>query len=182
MYVMKKLLSLLFLASAVVMANAQTNWKLAEGSKVTFVIKNAGFNVDGKFGGLSTTITFDKQNPTSAGLRATVQTATIDTDNGMRDGHLKKEEYFDVAKHPTIIIQSTSITRGAGNDQYKGIFNVTIKGVTKQVTIPFTFTTNGSTGKFSGSFTINRRDFKVGGSSWILSDKATVTLDVSVTG
>jgi polyisoprenoid-binding protein YceI len=61
---------------------------------------------------------------------------------------------------------------GKENNRFIGYFKLTIKGITKDITVPFTFENN----VFKGSFTIDRRQFKVGGNSFILSDNVKVDL------
>lgn len=173
---MRKVLITLFLNLLLFSVQAQTEWKLARGSTVTFVIKNAKLKVDGKLEGLQTVIKFDGQNLSTSSIEASVQTQTINTDNATRDGHLRKEEYFDVVKYPKISIKSVSFSKSGNN--YKGKFKLTIKGVTKEIEIPFTYTENIGSADFKGSFTINRLDYKVGESSWILSDNLIISLNI----
>lgn len=158
---------------------AQTEWKLATGSTVTFVIKNAGLKVDGKLEGLQTTIKFDSPNLATSSIEASLETTTINTDNKTRDGHLRKEDYFDVAKYPKMSIKSVSFSKDGSN--YKGKFKLTIKGVTKEIEIPFSYIENGNSATFKGSFTINRLDYKVGGSSWVMSDNVIISLNILAT-
>jgi polyisoprenoid-binding protein YceI len=158
---------------------AQTEWKLATGSTVTFVIKNAGLKVDGKLEGLQTTIKFDSPNLATSSIEASVETTTVNTDNKTRDGHLKKEEYFDVAKFPKMSIKSVIFSKDGNN--YKGKFKLTIKGVTKEIEIPFSYIENGNSATFKGSFTINRLDYKVGGNSWVMADNVIISLNILAT-
>ncbi|WP_158828872.1 YceI family protein [Mucilaginibacter lacusdianchii] len=146
-------------------------------SSVTYEIKNMGIKTDGKFGGLQANIRFDKAKLDSSSIDASIDVTTIDSDNAMRDNHLKAEDYFDVAKYPRITMKSTSFKHKGGNN-FVGIFNITIKGKTKAVEVPFTYTESGSIGLFKGSFKINRRDYGVGGNSMVLADEATILLSV----
>ena len=113
------------------------SWKI-KSSAITFTIKNAGITVDGSFSNLVADIKFDQLKPEEGNIKATVDSKTINTNNSMRDGHLSKPEYFDVEKFPNINLQSTKIAR-TGPITYNGTFNLTMKGVTKEVVIPFTF-------------------------------------------
>ena len=174
----KQLILLAALALLTVPALAQTVWKPTKAS-VSFTIKNAGFTVDGSFGGFAGTLSFDPAMPEKSKLSASVETASINTGNGTRDGHLRKADYFDVAAHPRISLTSVSIEKKGGNN-YSGVFDLTIKGITRRVTIPFTFAQTGNTGQFTGSFSINRLDYKVGKSSFLLSDEVKLTLNVPV--
>ncbi|MGD1839460.1 MAG: YceI family protein [Thermonemataceae bacterium] len=151
---------------------AQTVWKVQD-SQVSFKIKNAGFWVDGSFKGLEAVIQFDPKT-LKGNILASIDASTIDTDNNARDKHLREEDYFHVEKYPKITMKASRFARSKSGN-YIGYFSVTIKNTTKEVTVPFTF--DGKTMK--GYFTIDRRDFGVGGNSIILSDKA--KLDITVT-
>lgn len=135
-------------------------------------------NVNGSFLGLNAKINFDPSKNAGNSIQASVEAKTIDTDNTTRNGHLKKEEYFDVEKYPKLTLVSTFF--GKDKDVFRGYFNVTIKDKTKAITIPFTFTEKTGKATFKGSFILNRLDFGVGESSIILSDNVTVTLEVNV--
>lgn len=149
------------------------------GSSVKFVIKNFGLSVDGSFKGLQGKISFSPENLSAAVFNVSVDAATVNTGNGSRDGHLKKDDYFDVAKYPTINFTSTKITTGSKQGEYTMNGTVTIKGISKPVSFPFVVSTAASGNIFSGQFKINRRNFKVGGNSLVLSDDVTLTLNVS---
>ena len=73
-----------------------------EGSKLHFVIKNIGINTGGDIAGMKGKIKFNARQISSSLFDVTVAVNTIDTDNGRRDGHLKKDDYFDAEKYPTI--------------------------------------------------------------------------------
>ena len=147
-------------------------------SNITFKIKNAGFTVDGKFGSVTGSIQFDATKNSGNKIEASIDANTIDTDNSTRNGHLKKEEYFYVDKFPKISMSTTTITKEA-NGQFKGLFTLNIKGISKIVPVLFTVTEQEEKAKFTGSFTINRLDYTVGSSSFILSDNVTINLDVT---
>jgi len=139
---------------------------------VTFNIKNFGINTKGSFKGLKGTIKWDAANPSNSLFNVSVDVSTINTGIELRDKDLQKENYFNAAKYSTINFVSTSVntTNATGN--------LTIKGVTKQITIPFTVTPSGNGYMFQGNFSISRKDFGVGGGSVVLSDHVDVSLKV----
>lgn len=147
-------------------------------SKVHFVIKNFGIKTGGDFTGLKGSIKFNPTNYASAVFDVTVDAGTIDTDNSSRDGHLKKEEYFDAATYKTIIFKSTKVLLSKTAGRFYMYANITIKGVTKPVEFGFSATPKNGGYVFDGEFKINRRDFGVGGSSVSLSDNLIVSLSV----
>ena len=149
-----------------------------EGSKVHFVIKNFGIKIGGDLTGLKGTIKFDPNNLTGWAFDITVDPATINTDNSSRDGHLRKSDYFDVKKYPTIHIVSTKIAATNKPGIYLLNADLTIKGITKPIS--FTFKVNRLSGGylFIGEFPMNRRDFDVGGDSISMADILKVSLSV----
>ena len=176
---MKQLFILTIAIFLTVFGFAQRYVPKNEGSSVTFAIKNFGLTVNGSFKGLQGSIAFNPANLSIAKFNVTVNAGTVNTGNGSRDGHLKKAEYFNSATFPKISIVSAKITNGskAGSYLFEGI--ATIKGTAKNISFPFTAVAANDGYQFEGSFKINRRDFKVGGSSLVLADVLTVNLKVA---
>ena len=136
-----------------------------------------GFNTTGAMGGVQATILFEPAKLDGSSIEASADVTTINTDNDMRDEHLKSDSYFDVAKYPKITMKSVSLKHKSGNN-YDGQFSVTIKDKTKTLDIPFTYTDNGSTAVFNGILKLKRTDFGIGGSSMVMSNDVTVTINV----
>ena len=154
---------------------AALSWKINSAeAKVTFVIKNAGLNVEGGFSGLTGSVNFDPANPSSGKITASIATNTINTGINMRDKDLRTHHYLDVEKYPKISFTSTSISKTSNGYSATGKF--TIKDVTKTVTIPFTFDNN----VFKGKITIDRRDYHVGKNSWIMGDDVKISFEIPV--
>lgn len=137
-----------------------------EGSSIKFKIKNFGFETGGSFTGLKGTVSFDPGDVKKDSLDLSVDANTINTDNSMRDGHLRKEDYFDVQNYPRIRFVSTSVTVDR-NAHFTATGKLTIKNTTREISIPFTATPKDGGYIFTGEFKLNRRDFQVGGSSTI---------------
>ena len=174
---MKKIyLTLLGIMSFLSVVAQSQAWKVTN-SKITFKIKNAGLTVDGSFKGLEANIHFDPAKAYGNKIEASIDVKTINTSIDARDKHLKKEEYFDADKFPRISMTATSFSKG-DDGKFKGFFNVTIKGNTKTVPVIFTFTETNGKATFMGTFKINRLDFKVGESSWVMSDDVNITIVV----
>jgi polyisoprenoid-binding protein YceI len=155
-----------------------TSYKV-KSSAITFKIKNAGITVDGSFSGLEADIKFNPLKPEESSIKASVASTTVNTGNNMRDGHLRKPEYFDVAKYPRITLQSVKIEK-TGPITFNGTFKLTMKNVTKDVMIPFMFMKTADKTTLKGSFNLNRLDYGVGESSMTLSDNASITLVVEL--
>ena len=160
-------------------ATSQTYFPVDSSSQVKFVIKNFGIGVDGSFHHLKGTVIFNPDNLKASSFNVTVDASTVNTGNGSRDGHLKKESYFDVAKYPKISFVSSIIEKT--NSGYLVTGSFTIKGKSKVVAIPFSAVAKTNGYVFNGQIQINRRDFGVGGSSFILSDNLVLTLNIFAT-
>jgi len=174
---MAQLIVSLFLFCSLHLA-AQNYTPADAGSDVKFTIKNFGLNVNGSFTGLQGKIIFDPVKPATASFAVSVDAGTVNTGNGSRDKHLKKDDYFNVASYPKLSFVSTKVTASGKLGVYTIEGNLTIKGKSKMVSFPFTATTAAGGYQFSGQLKINRRDFKVGGGSLVLSDELTVSLHI----
>ena len=173
---LKRTLFLLSFFVGLASVQAQTYKPVGEKSAIKFSIKNFGIATGGDFKGLEGNIEFDPANPSKIAFDVSVDANTVNTDNDSRDGHLRKEEYFDVAKHPKITFKSEKVAgKGSG---FTVTGQLSIKGVTKTVSFPFTAVARDEGVHFEGNFKINRRDFNVGGNSMVLGDEVTVTLSV----
>lgn len=148
-----------------------------QGSTVQFTIQNFGFDVTGSFKGLNGTIDFDRDKPGAARFDVEIDAAGINTDNSLRDEHLRGESYFDVKKYPNIRLQSVKIEAGNKPGSYLLQGKLTIKNNTQNVSFPFTATPVADGYRFTGTFRIKRKDFSVGGTSTI-SDELEVNLNI----
>mgnify|MGYP001809716046 CR=1 FL=1 len=176
MKVLSFIIALLLLNSSVF---AQKFTPIDAESKVSFVIKNFGIKVDGQLKGIKGSINFDPSELNNSNFNVSVNANTINTDNTARDNHLKKADYFHVEQFPLISFVSSKISQRATTGQYKVAGNLTIKGITKAIEFEFTANPTSKGYQFKGAFTINRREFKVGGNSLPLSDNLTVNLDIT---
>ncbi|HEY0787607.1 MAG TPA: YceI family protein [Thermoanaerobaculia bacterium] len=149
------------------------------GSSVTFAVRNAGAVVDGKLGNLTADIAFDPAALEASSIRATVDTASVRTGIALRDRHLRSCDYFCAGQHPKILMESRGF-EALGGDRYRGAFDLTIRGTKQRVEVPFTFRSDGATGRFSGEITIDRTHFGVGGKSMFVASDVAVRVDVNV--
>ncbi len=174
---MKKILIFVFCVSISGSGFSQT-WQPIM-AVVGFSVKMFGVGVEGKFKGLAANIKFDPDNLASSSVFATVDASTLDTDNTLRNRHLReKEDFFEVAKYPKITMKSTKIEKAANG--YIGYFDMTIKSVTKPLKVPFTFSSANNKATFNGNFTINRRDWAIGGNTLGMANEVTINLTVNV--
>lgn len=147
------------------------------GSSIQFKIRNLGFNVNGSFSGLDGSIRFNPDSLAVSNFDVSVDANSINTDNNMRDNHLRNDSYFDVKNYPRIHFVSTKIAPSNKKETWIMFGNLTIKNKTKEISFPFTAIPSMEGYQFKGAFKLNRRDFGVGGGSTI-SDELELLLSV----
>jgi polyisoprenoid-binding protein YceI len=165
---MKKITVLAIALLASVASYAQ-KWTVDKAhAKMTFTVTHLMMSeVDGVFKSFDATITSSKEDFSDAVFELTADMKQVSTNQEMRDGHLQKDDMFDTAKFPTMTFKSTSITP-AGAKKYKLVGNLTLKGVTKPVTLDLTLVGTGTNrqGKklvgFKVAGSVKRTDFGVG--------------------
>lgn len=145
-------------------------------SVVQFRIKNFGASVEGSFKGLKGTIQFDSKSPEQCKINLSLTVSTIDTGINLRNNHLKKVEYFDVANYPLLSFESSKISR-QGN-QWMVTGKLKIKTTVKEITFPFKVIQEKDGIRFMGEFKIDRTDYGVGGNSFSMSDDVTVSFNL----
>ena len=111
-------------------------------TNVGFQVRHIFTNVSGKFTDFAGTIQVDRAKPESSSVEFTIQATSIDTSEPRRDQHLRSADFFDVANHPTITFKSTSL-KANGKDSWLVTGDLTLRGVTKQVTLPVTLLGEG---------------------------------------
>jgi polyisoprenoid-binding protein YceI len=160
-------------------------------SRIGFVARHAMVTkVRGSFNEFEGSGYFDPDDPSKSSLQLTVQADSIDTRTADRDAHLRSNDFFDMEKYPQITFASTSV-EAVGDDLYRVTGDLTIKDVTKPVTIDFEY---GGTAVdpfgnhrlgLEGSVVVNRKDW---GLNWnapldtggvLVSEKVTLEFEVS---
>ena len=160
---MKKFNLLLALVAVGSAAVAQTTWNIDNvHSKIGFSVSHmAVAETEGKFNDYQGTVVTKANDFNGAEVSFSAKTASIDTDNEKRDGHLKSADFFDAEKYPEISFKGNLKKDGS---KYKLVGNLTMHGVTKPVEFAVTGGNTVDTGrgiksgfKFTG--TINRKDY-----------------------
>ncbi|MEQ1752672.1 MAG: YceI family protein [Micropepsaceae bacterium] len=130
-------------------------------SSLTFTVKVNGQSVNGRFPGFGALIEFDPANLVQSSARITIDATGIRTFDATRDAMLLKPAWFNVLDFPQATFQSTGFTaNGPGAFVCNG--KLTIKGTSKDVSLPFKLSINGNTAMMKGETTIQRLAFKVG--------------------
>jgi polyisoprenoid-binding protein YceI len=160
-------------------------------TRIGFVARHAMVTkVRGSFNEFEGTATLDGANPANSSVQVTISAASIDTRNAQRDEHLRSNDFLAMDEYRQITFVSTGV-RPVGDAEFEVTGDLTIKGVTNPITIPFSFEGaakdpfgNLRVG-FEGSVAINRKDY---GITWnaaletggvLVSDKVTLEFEVS---
>ena len=160
-------------------------------SRIGFTARHAMVTkVRGAFNDFTGTAVLDGASPANSTATVTIKAASIDTRNEQRDGHLRSNDFLAMEEYPEITFVSTGV-REAGENEYELTGDLTIKGVTNSITIPFTFEGlatdpfgNVRAG-FEGSVAISRGDYGV---TWnaaletggvLVSDKIVLEFEIS---
>jgi polyisoprenoid-binding protein YceI len=148
------------------------------------------FKEEGWFQDFRGILTYSAQDPSKCKIDVTVQAASLDTRNWVRDRELRSDDFFDVEKYPTLSFRSTEVT-AMDRETYNVEGDLTIHGVTKHISVPVKVIgvrVMPGVGDFAGfetTFNIDRRDFGVLGSRWsgnTLAIAPTVALHVIIGG
>ncbi|HKH49197.1 MAG TPA: YceI family protein [Thermoanaerobaculia bacterium] len=135
-------------------------------SDVSFQVRHLVTQVRGKFSDYQGTIQLDPAKLENSKVELRIKAASIDTALPDRDKHLRSEDFFFVEKYPEITFKSQQI-KATGKDTYDVTGALTLRGVTKTVTLPVTFLGkvrdpwgNDKAG-FATEATINRKDYGI---------------------
>ncbi len=160
-------------------------------SSIGFVARHAMITkVRGAFNEFTGEAVVDGANPQASSVKVVIDVNSVDTRNEGRDGHLRSADFFDVEKYPNITFVSTKV-EATDDDEVEITGDLTIKDVTKTVTIPFEFTGaatdpfgNERVG-FEGDIDVNRKDW---GLAWnaaletggmLVSEKVKLVFEIS---
>ena len=165
---------LLFFAAGQVYAGAP-QWKIDPAhSGIYFSVNHILSKTHGFFEDFEGKTHFDPDNLGASSFDFTVEVKSINTHNRKRDGHLRSDDFFSVKKYPVMTFKSTRITHKQGN-QYVLEGQMTVRDVTKAVTIPFTFfgikdnpfNPKQAVAGFEARFTIDRLAYGVGNGKFL---------------
>ena len=130
-------------------------------SEVAFEASGSGYSTKGIFKDYKTEIEFDPETPEEASIRVTLDMRTASTGAADTDQTLQSEEFFDPGRHPTAEFTARGATPD-GDGKYILNGQLTLKGVTKPLTLPFSIDIAEGTAAVKAETKINRLDFGVG--------------------
>jgi len=138
-------------------------------SSFRFAVKHIYSTVHGYFDDYSGTVNFEPDNLAASKVNFKIKVDGIQTQVSQRDNHLRSPDFFDAGKYPYIVFDSTAITH-AGGDHYEVAGKLTIKDVTRDIVLPFTYygvkdhpaSPGDEVMGFDAAITLNRLDYHVG--------------------
>jgi polyisoprenoid-binding protein YceI len=146
-------------------AESRSTWTIDPShTTVEFVAKHMMITtVKGRFAELTGTIVADETNLSESSVEATMQAASLDTRSEQRDAHLRSPDFLDVERYPEVTFKSTGIS--GTKDSFELTGDLTIRGVTRPITLDVTFEGEGkdpwggTRASFSAHGKFDRRDF-----------------------
>ena len=159
-------------------------------SQVGFSIRHFFSKVQGQFKDFSGTIVMDQAKPEASSVEATIQTASIFTDNEKRDAHLRTPDFFAADSFPTLTFKSTKVIP-AGKDKYKVTGDLTMRGVTRSVVLDVEFLGMGQVGAggqdwgtkagFDATTAVDRHDYRINWNKTLDAGGVMLGGDVAIT-
>lgn len=150
---------------------------LRERSAIRFVTKQMNVAVEGQFRKFDATVTFDPAKPAATRAEFTVDLGSIDLGNEEGETEARRKLWLDVASFPTARFVATSV-KALDNSRFEAIGQLTIKGSSREVVVPFAVTEANGQRTVEGQFPLKRLQFRIGEAQW--SDTDTVADEVLV--
>jgi polyisoprenoid-binding protein YceI len=154
-------------------------------SEVTFVTKQMGVPVDGRFKKFDAQINLDPKKPEAGSVAFSIDTGSATLGVPESDAEMPKANWFNVAKFPQATFKSTAI-KGLGNGKFEVAGKLEIKGSVRDVVVPVQITQSGGNSTATGSFLLKRLDFKIGEAEWadttVVANDVTVKFKLALTG
>lgn len=155
-------------------------------TSILFAVPHLGFSkVYGRFNTMEGTFTLDAEAPEKSSVVVTIDAASLDTNDKERDKHMRGEDFFDVARYPTLSYKSTEV-KLEGDKAATVTGDLTMHGVTKPVPLKVTLVGTGphpmdkakTIAGFSARGTLKRSDFGMGYGVPVLGDDVELIIEV----
>lgn len=154
---------------------------ITEKSQISFTSKQMGVPVDGKFGKFAATLSFDPARPEAGKALIEVELASVDAGSKDANDEVASKGWFNVKEFPKARFVSTSV-KALGNNRFEAKGLMTIKGKTRDMTVPFSYKPDGAgnaaSGVFEGVLPLQRTQFGIGEGAW--ADTSVVADEVPI--
>lgn len=166
--------ALVIIVISACVAYQANEWKVRDSYSVK-VFRNQQLQFPIIFKGTEAEILFDQEKPESSKISATIDATTVDTGNSGMTEHAREADVLDTEKFKVITFQSSAVKKTASGYEVTG--NFMLKGITKEITFPFTFEKD----TFIGEFTILAKDFNITREGAVPSGQIRIELKIPVT-
>lgn len=146
-------------------------------SAIQFTYQQMGVKMDGSFKKFNASLRFDPAKPAASQATLEVDLASIDAGSSDADTEVAGKAWFNTKAFPTARFVSGAV-KPLGGSRYEIAGKLTIKGQTRDIVVPASFKTAGSSGVFEGSFVIRRGDFSIGEGAWSKFDVVANDIDI----
>lgn len=146
-------------------------------SQISFVSRQMNVPVDGRFGKFTAQVAYDPKKPAASKAQIEVDLGSVDTGSSEADVEVGKKSWFNIASFPSAKFVSSSV-KSVARDKLEVKGNLSIKGISREVTFPVSVRTAGGSSTFEGAFPLLRLQYKIGEGIW--SDSETVADEVQV--
>lgn len=163
----------LLMSSAYLSVTSQ-DWKINDGYSIKFKSKDPS----GIFKDFKGSIKYDEKDLAGSKFDVSIDVSSISTGNGMMNKKAQTEEWFDAEKYPQIKYVSNKIEKSDKGITVYG--DLKIKGTSKPTKINVAVKNSGDKAEFSGTFNVNRIDFKVGHKSETVPDVLKIEFEIPV--
>lgn len=150
---------------------------LADKSAITFISKQMGVPVNGRFGKFGAQIAFDPARADAAKIGVTVDTGSIDAGSKEANDEVVGKPWFNAGLFPNATFTAARV-KALGGGRFEAAGTLAIKGKSQPVAVPFTYKVEGGNAVFDGGFTVKRFEYAVGEGVW--ADFDTIANDVKV--
>ncbi|MCR9221793.1 MAG: YceI family protein [Alphaproteobacteria bacterium] len=186
---LSRLVALLIAAAAATPALAEApEWAMQPAeSALTFTATQSGSPIEGRFEEFEAAIRFDPEKPEAGSVTVEIVMASATTDSADRDATIKSAALFNVADHPSATFVADRFERGEGENAYAAPGTLTLRGVSKPATLPFTLVIEGegagATARAQGGLAIDRLDYGVGQGDWedtsLVANRVEIAIDIT---
>lgn len=150
-------------------------------SRIAFTSKQMGVPVDGGFGKFAATLNFDPARPDAAKARIDIDLASVDAGSKEANDEVVGKGWFNVKEFPKASFVTTAV-KALGNNRFEARGQMTIKGKTRELTVPFSYRSEGTgktaVGVFDGTLPLARIQFGIGEGPW--ADTSVVADEVPI--
>jgi polyisoprenoid-binding protein YceI len=146
-------------------------------SEITFVSRQMGVPVEGRFRRFDAQVAFDPKKPEAAKITIAIDLASVSLGTAETEAELAKPEWFGTRQFPKATFESSAV-KAAGGGRFDVAGKLAIKGNTRDIVVPVTLAPAGADTAASGRFVIKRQDFRIGDGEW--NDTSLVANEVQV--